>query len=71
MPVLMPVLTPQMKGQVMIKANQGQGESLREEETNTDEDREMEVSEESELGKALAACPNKGSKVKGKTPKMG
>ena len=30
-PVVMPILTPQMKGRVIIKANLGRGESLREE----------------------------------------
>ena len=45
--VVIPVLMPRMQGQVVIKANCGRGESLREEETTTDEDREREASEAS------------------------
>jgi len=39
---------PQMQGRVIIKANCGRGESLREEETTADEDGEREASEASE-----------------------
>jgi len=66
-PVMMPILMAQMQGWVMIKANQGRGESPREEMT-TDENGEREVSE---LSKAPPARPTKGSKVKGKTAKTG
>ena len=55
----------------MIKANQGEGESPREEETTTDEDGEREVSEPREPSKAPATPHGKISKVKGKTPRMG
>jgi len=54
MPVLMLMVMPQMKGQVMIKANQGKGDSPREEETAADEDGEREVNEESEPSEAPA-----------------
>ena len=60
-----------MKGQVMIKANLGQGESPREEDTTMDEDGELEARKKSEPSEAPAAQPNKGSKVKGKMPRMG
>jgi len=69
--VLMPILMPQIKIQVVIKANRGQGESLREQDTTADDDWERGVSEGSELRKAPAAHPNKVLKVKGKTPKTG
>jgi len=48
MPVVIPVLIPRMQGQVISKANQGRGASLREEEMTTDEVRAREVSEASE-----------------------
>src|SRR5882724_490804 len=51
-PMVMPVLTPQMKGQVVIKANLGRGESPREEETTADEDGEKEMSEPREPSEA-------------------
>ena len=63
--VLMPVMMPQMKGWVVIKANLGQGESLREEDTTADEDGERELRE------APAMPHDKVTKVKGKMPKMG
>src|SRR5882724_10563110 len=56
-PVLMAVQTPRMTGRMVIKANRGEGESLREEETTVEEDGEdgeREVSEPSEPSKALA-----------------
>src|SRR5882724_4768207 len=68
-PMVMPILTPQMKGQVVIKANLGQGESPREEETTADEDGEREMSELSELSKAPAPPCNQATKIKGKTPR--
>ena len=71
MPIIMPVLVPQMKGQVVIKANLGQGESPREEEMTTDEDGEREVSEPREPNEAPAMPHAKVSKVKGKTPRVG
>jgi len=49
MPVVMPILMPQMKGQVIIKANLGQGESPREEDTTADEDGEREASKPNKL----------------------
>ena len=52
--VQMPMLMPQMKCWVMIKANQGKGDSPREEETAADEDGEREVNEESEPSEAPA-----------------
>jgi len=67
---VMPVLTPQMRGRVIIKANLGQGESMREEETTADEDREREVSELRELSKASAMPHDQVMKVKGRTPRM-
>src|SRR5882724_3942746 len=68
-PMVMPVLTPRMKGQVIVKANLGRGESPREEETTTDEDGEREMSELSELSEAPAPPCNQATKIKGKTPR--
>jgi len=69
MPMVMPVLTPQMKGQVVIKANLGRGESPREEEMTMDKDREREMSELRELSEAPALPHNQATKIKGKTPR--
>jgi len=66
MPVIMPILTPQMKGWVMTKANQGKGETLREEDTTTDEDRETEASEASKLDEALRTPKRKQTRGKDK-----
>ena len=68
-PVVIPVLTPQMKGRVVIKANLGRGESPREEETTMDEDREKEMSELREPREAPVPPCNQTTKVKGKTPR--
>src|SRR5882724_7460001 len=65
-PMVMPVLTPQMKGQVVIKANLGRGESPREEETTADEDREKEMSKPREPSEAPAPPCNQATKIKGK-----
>jgi len=54
MPVMIPILLPQIQGQVIIKANQWRGESPREEETTADEDGEREASEPSKLNEAPA-----------------
>jgi len=54
MPVVIPILMPQMKGQVIIKAKLGQGESPREEETTMDEDMERVMREPRELREAPA-----------------
>ena len=63
--VAIPVMMPQMQGQVIIKANRGRGESPREEEMTTDEDREREASKASE-----APIPKqKQTKGKGKLSK--
>jgi len=51
-PVVMPILTPQMKGWVIIKANLGQGESPREEEMTMDKDGEREMSKPREPSEA-------------------
>jgi len=68
-PVVMPILTPQMKGRVIIKANLGRGESPREEETTADKDGEREMSDPREPSEA-PAMPHDGiTKVKGKTPR--
>jgi len=66
----MPVLMPQLKGQVVIKANQGIVESPREEETTTDEDGKKEVSKESKLSEAPVMSKKKLSKANGKSLKM-
>ena len=65
--VLMAVQTPQMTGRMVIKANRGEGESPREEETTVDEDGEdgeREVSEPSEPSEAPAMPCVKVTKVK-------
>src|SRR5882724_11436495 len=67
-PVLMAMQMPRMTGCMVIKANQGEGESPREEEMTMDEDREREVSEQSELSEALAMPHVKVMKVKVKRP---
>src|SRR5882724_6237664 len=66
--IVMPVLVPQMKGQVIIKANLGQGETMREEETTADKDGEREVSKLREPSEAPAMPHVWVTKVKGKTP---
>ena len=63
-PVLMAMQMPRMTGHMVIKANQGEGESLREEETTTEEDGEREVSEPSEPSEALATPHGKFTRVK-------
>jgi len=63
----MAVQTPRMTGHVVIKTNQGEGESPREEETTADEDGEdgeREVSEPSEPSEAPAMPCVKVTKVK-------
>src|SRR5882724_8900766 len=62
--VLMAVQTPQMTGCVVIKANQGEGESPRGGEMTAEEDGEREVSEPSDPSKALAMPRGKVMKVK-------
>ena len=71
MPVLMPMQMPQMTGCMVIKANQGEGKSLREVETTIDEYGEREVSEPREPSEAPATPHDKVMKVKGKTPGVG
>ena len=63
-PVLMAMQMPRMTGHMVIKANQGEGESLREEETTTEEDGEREVSEPSKPSKAPATPRGKVTRVK-------
>ena len=53
--MLVPVLTPHIKGWVVVKVNLGK-ESPREEETTVDEDGERELSEDSDPG-ALPVTP--------------
>ena len=60
-----------MTGCMVRKANQGEGESPREEETTADEDRAREVSKPRELSEAPAMPHGKISKIKGTTPKVG
>ena len=67
--VVMPISMPQMKGQVVIKANLGRGKSPMEEETTADEDGEKEMSEPRELSKAPVLPRNQTTKIKGKTPR--
>jgi len=69
MPVMISILSPQIQGWVVIKANQGRGESLREEEMTSDDDGEREASKLSELDEAPATHLNKATKVKGRTPR--
>src|SRR5882724_11585228 len=69
MPMVMPIMMPQMKGQVVIKANLGRGESPREEETTVDEDGEREMSEPREPSEAPALPCNQATKIKGKMPR--
>jgi len=68
-PMVMPILTPQMKGWVVIKANLGQGESLREEEMTADKDGEREMREPREPREPPAPPHNQATKIKGKTPR--
>jgi len=68
-PMAMPILMPQMKGWVIIKANLGQGENPREEEMTVDEDGEREMSKLREPSKAPAPPCNQATKVKGKMPR--
>ena len=60
----MAVQTPQMTGPMVIKANRGEGESPREEDTTADEDGEREMSELSELSKSSEAPATSHAKVK-------
>ena len=70
-PVLMAMQTPQMTGRMVIKANQYEGESLREEEMTADEDGEREVSKPNQPSEAPAMPHEKVMKVKGKKPRVG
>ena len=63
----MAVQTPQMTGPMVIKANRGEGESLRED-TTVDEDMEREMSELSELSEAPATPCVQVKKAKAKRP---
>src|SRR5882724_7978950 len=65
-PVLMAMQTPQMTGPMVIKANQGEGESPREEDTTADDDGEREVTEPSKPSEAPAMCRAKVMKSKPK-----
>ena len=64
----MAMQTPRMTGPMVIKANRGEGESPREEDTTMDEDGEREMSEPSELSKAPATPHAKVKKAKAKRP---
>jgi len=59
-----------MQGWVVIKAKQGRGESLREEETTADEDVDREASKPSKPDEAPAVHCNKAMNIKGRTPRM-
>jgi len=69
MPMVMPVLTPQMKVWAVIKASLGRGESPREEEMTADEDVEREMSDLREPREAPTMPHDRNTKVKGKTPR--
>ena len=64
--VLMPVQMPQMTGCVVIKVNQGQGESPMEEEMTADEDGEREVSEPRGPSEAPAMPHDKVKRLRAK-----
>ena len=69
MPMVVPIMMPQMKGRVVIKANLGGGESPREEEMTMDMDGEREMSELSEPSEAPAPPRDRATKIKGKMPR--
>jgi len=65
------MLTPQIKGWVVLKVNLGKGDRPREEEMTTDEDGERVQSEDSEPREVPETPKAKTLKGKTKMPKMG
>jgi len=70
MPMILLVLSPQIRGPVVLDVNLGKGDSQREE-TTADEDGEREMSEESDLSELLETPKFKLWKDKTKTLRTG